>query len=86
MYSSGNTPVKLRVSREWVSEVIDTFGMDVRFSEETEDWVTVTACVNEMAMKQFVKSYAPDVMVLEPERLREEIKEEAEMTRKAYQK
>ncbi len=84
MYSSGNTPVKLRVSREWVGEVIDTFGMDVRFSEETDEWVTVTARVNEMAVKQFAKSYAPDVMVLEPEKLREEIKNEAERTLKAY--
>ena len=84
MYSSEKTQVKFRISKDWVSDIIDTFGMDVRFSDETEDQVTVTARVNEMAMKQFAKSYAPDVMVLEPERLREEIKAEAEKTWKAY--
>ena len=84
MYSSRNTQVKFRILKTWVSDIIDTFGMDVRFSDETDEYVTVTAHVNEMAMKQFAKSYAPDVMVLEPERLREEIKEEAEMTVRAY--
>ena len=86
MYSSENIQVKFRVVKAMISDIIDIFGMNVRFSDETAEHVTVTACVNKMAMKQFAKSYAPDVMVLEPERLREEIKKEAEMTRKAYQK
>ena len=57
--------------------------MDVRFFDETDDHVTVTAHVKEMAMKQFAGSFAPAVMVLEPERLREEVKVEAERTWKA---
>ena len=76
MYSSENTQVKFRIVKAMVSDIIDMFGMNVRFSDETEDHVTVTARVNEMAMKQFAKSFAPDVMVLEPKKLREEIKED----------
>lgn len=76
MYSSENTQVKFRIVKGMVSDIIDMFGMNVRFSDETEDHVTVTAQVNEMAMKQFAKSFAPDVMVLEPKKLREEIKED----------
>lgn len=76
MYSSENSQVKFRIVKAMVSDIIDMFGMDVRFSDETEDHVTVTAQVNEMAMKQFAKSFAPDVMVLEPKKLREEIKED----------
>ncbi len=76
MYSSANTQVKFRIVKAMVSDIIDLFGMNVRFSDETEDHVTVTAQVNEMAMKQFAKSFAPDVMVLEPRKLREEIKED----------
>lgn len=72
------------LEKAMISDIIDIFGMNVLFSDETAEHVTVTACVNEMAMKQFVKSYAPDVMVLEPERLREEIKKEAEKTWAAY--
>jgi predicted DNA-binding transcriptional regulator YafY len=84
MYSSENTRVKFRIKKDWVSDIIDLFGMDVRFSDETEDRVTVTARVNELAMKQFAKNYAPDVIVLEPEWLREEVREEAERTVRAY--
>ncbi len=84
MYSSENTKVKFRISKDWVSDIIDMFGMDVRFSDETAEHVTVTARVNELAMKQFAKSFAPDVMVLEPERLREEVKSEVEKALQAY--
>ena len=85
MYSSENSMVRFRIEKSWVSDVIDTFGMDVRFSDETEDHVTVTAHVNEMAMKQFAKSYAPDVMVLEPKRLRDEVKEEIKTVAERYE-
>lgn len=85
MYSSENTQVKFRIVRAMVSDIIDMFGMDVRFSDETEDYVTVTARVNEQAMKQFAKSYAPDVMVLEPVRLREEVRTQLTYTIKEYE-
>jgi predicted DNA-binding transcriptional regulator YafY len=84
MYSSENRMVKFRIPKSWVSDVIDLFGMGVRFSDETESHVTVTAHVNEMAMKQFAKSYAPDVVVLEPKELREEVEEELKSTARQY--
>ena len=84
MYSSENTQVKFRIVKAMVSDIIDLFGMNVRFSDETEDHVTVTAQVNEMAMKQFAKSFAPDVMVLEPKYLADEVAGDAEKTLQAY--
>ena len=84
MYSSENTMVKFRIVKGMVSDIIDMFGMNVRFSDESDDHVTVTAQVNEMAMKQFAKNFAPDVMVLEPEQLRNEIKADAEKTLNAF--
>lgn len=36
--------------------------------------VTVTAFTNEMAMEQFALNFAPDVTVLEPQHLREKVK------------
>ena len=84
MYSSENSQVRFRIVKAMVSDIIDMFGMDVRFSDETEDHVTVTAQVNEMAMKQFAKSFAPDVMVLEPKKLREEIKEDIIRSAQAF--
>ena len=44
------------------------------FSDEDDTGVTVSAFTNEMAMEQFVMNFAPDVTVLEPERLREKVK------------
>ncbi|MGI5873639.1 MAG: helix-turn-helix transcriptional regulator [Bacillota bacterium] len=85
MYSSKNVKAKFRVVRPMVSDVIDMFGTDVAFSEETDGHVTVTAKVNEMAMKQFAKSFAPDVIVLSPKALADSVKEEARRTVKAYE-
>lgn len=84
MYSSDNARVKFRIVKPMITDVIDIFGRNVTFSDETETHVTVIAHVNEAAMKQFAKSYAPDVMVLEPEWMLEEIKAETEKSWKAY--
>ena len=69
-----------------ISDIIDMFGMNVQLFDETDNSVTVTAHVNEMAMKQYAKSYAPDIIILEPERLREEVKEELRFAARQYDK
>lgn len=84
MYSSENAKVKFRVVKAMITDVIDMFGMDVTFTDETDMHVTVTAHVNELAMTQFAKSYAPDVIVLEPKRLADEVRANAERTVEAY--
>ena len=76
MFSSGDTSVKFRITKPMISDVIDMFGMDVRFCDETEDTVCVVAQVNEASMIQFAKSYAPDVEILEPITLRDKVWEE----------
>lgn len=50
--------------------MIDLFGKDVVFSDETEKSVTVSVYTNEMSAAHF----APDVTVLEPKNLRENVK------------
>ena len=85
MYSSANTRVKFRIVKSMISDIIDMFGMNVQLFDETDDSVTVTAHVNEMAMKQYAKSYAPDIIILEPERLREEVKEELRFAAGQYE-
>lgn len=71
MYSSNTTRVKLRVVNAMISDVIDLFGTDVRFSDKNETHVTVSVKANEIAVLQFAKNYAPDVVVLEPQEMRE---------------
>lgn len=46
--------------------------------------LTVTAFTNEMAMEQFALDFAPDVTVLEPQRLREKVKSALEKALEKY--
>ena len=61
-----------------ISDVIDIFGKDVTFSDEDEFEVTVSVYTNLDAMKQLAKRYAPDIIILEPRSLADEVKEELE--------
>ena len=85
MYSSEDSTVRFRIVKPMISDIIDMFGKDVRFYDETEDTVCVKVKVNEAAMVQFAQSYAPDVEILEPLSLREEVKESLKKGYKAYE-
>lgn len=84
MYASGNVRVKFRINRDMLSDIIDTFGIDVRFSDETDTHITVSTLTNEMAMEQFAKNYSPDVEILEPLELREKLRENLERAISCY--
>lgn len=66
MYSSDNIHACLLISKAMVSDVIDLFGIEVDFFDETDSHVTMTVYANEMAIEHFAKTYAPDVTVLKP--------------------
>jgi len=85
MYSSANSRCTFRITRPMISDVIDMFGRDVMFTDETDEHVTVSARVNERAMWQFAKNFAPDVLILEPKRLADQVREEARRTLEAYE-
>ncbi|SKB93368.1 Predicted DNA-binding transcriptional regulator YafY, contains an HTH and WYL domains [Lachnospiraceae bacterium] len=85
MYSSEDSTVMFRIVKPMISDIIDMFGSDVRFYDETDTTVCVKADVNEDAMVQFAKSYAPDVEILEPMTLRERVKEELRKGYRAYE-
>lgn len=84
MFSSENIHAKFSITKPMISDIIDMFGKDIRFSDETDTHVTVSVNVNEMAMYQFAKSYAPDVIILEPQSLADQIKENLEESLRAY--
>ena len=83
MYSSENVRAKLKIVPAMVSDAIDMFGKKVRLEQENGA-VTVTLTANEMALKQFAKNFAPDVVVLEPQTLRDQVREELERGATAY--
>lgn len=84
MYSSETIRAKFRIVKPMISDIIDMFGSDVKFSNETDTHVTVSARVNEMAMYQFAKNFSPDVIVLSPQSLADKIKSDAEKTLEIY--
>lgn len=73
MYSSRNIHVIFKIKKPMISDVIDMFGKEIRFLEETDNSVIISAYTNEMAMEQFAKSFAPDVVVLEPQELADKV-------------
>jgi predicted DNA-binding transcriptional regulator YafY len=84
MYSSGDTRVRFKIVPPMVGVMIDIFGKDVRFEEENDDHVIVSAKVTEAAMIQFAKAHAPDVVILEPQNMVDQMKEWAEKVKKVY--
>lgn len=86
MYSSEDVRVTFRIVKPMITDVIDLFGKDVIFSDENETHVTVSTKTNERAMLQFAKNFAPDVEILKPERLRDELREELERALEVYRK
>ena len=71
MFSGENTRVVFRADKAVLSDIIDMFGKDVRFSDESDTQITVTADVNEPAMEQFAKTYTPFIEIIKPLALRE---------------
>lgn len=84
MYSSKNVRVKFRITLPMISDVIDMFGTDVSFSDKGADSVTVSTVTNELAMERFAKNFAPDVVILEPESLRDKLKNDLERSLEKY--
>ena len=75
MYSGGNCRASLRIVKPMISDIIDMFGKDIRFFDETDDGVSVSVNANEMSIEHFAQCFAPDVVILEPKDLAEKVKE-----------
>lgn len=76
MFSGESARVSMRIEKFLVGDVIDWFGKDIIFHNETETSVDVSVAVNLEAMRYWAMQYANHVEVLRPEKLREEIKKD----------
>ena len=85
MFAGENIRAVFRSEKFMISDIIDVFGKDVRFSEETNTHITVTADVNEMAMEQFAKAYTPYIEIIKPVALRDRMISNLTEGIKAYQ-
>ena len=76
MFSGESERVTMKIEKFLVNDVIDWFGKDVSFYDETEDDVTASVVVNLKAMRYWAMQYANHIEVLKPQKLRDQIKED----------
>ena len=69
MFSGKSERVTFRAKKYLMNDLIDWFGTDIEFTEETEEEVTASVRVNLNAMRLWALQYALHVRVIGPEEL-----------------
>lgn len=85
MFAGESVAVKFIAKRYIVTDVIDWFGKDIKFSDATDDEVTVTVKVNPIAMKMWALKYSKHIRVIFPQSLVDEIKADIDFAKKNYE-
>ena len=75
MFSGPSVQVKMRVGEDQMNQLIDWFGKGFRIVQEDADRLIISVVCNEMAMKYWALQYGQYAEILEPESLRDEIRE-----------
>ena len=75
MFSGPSVQVKMRVSEYMIGALIDWFGKKFRIVQEEADKLIVSVACNENAMKYWALQYGQYAEILEPESLRDQIRE-----------
>lgn len=84
MFSGESIPVVFKAKKYIVGDVLDWFGKNVEFSDETEDEITVRVTVNEKAMRRWALQYALHTKIISPQNLAQQIKEDLAAATKNY--
>ena len=84
MFSGESVPVTFRMKKSILNDVIDWFGTEIVFSNETEDEVTARVTVNHSAMRHWALQYCRHVRVLAPEDLAKQIKTDLKEAMESY--
>ena len=84
MFSGESVPVTFRMKKTILNDVIDWFGTEIVFFDETEDEVTARVTVNWSAMRYWAQQYCRFVRILTPTDLAEKIKEDLQMAFNNY--
>lgn len=85
MYAEGETVrAEMRVKKYIINDIIDWFGKDVIFKDETDDEVTAVVSVNETAMRKWALQYALHARVLAPKSLADAVKEDIQVAMENY--
>jgi predicted DNA-binding transcriptional regulator YafY len=73
MFAGPSQPVTFRMKKYLLDDVIDWFGAEIAFSDESEDEVTARITVNLAAMRRWAVQYSPHTRILSPESLVTEV-------------
>lgn len=84
MFTGESVPVTFRAKKYLLTDLFDWFGKEMRFTDETEEEVTVRVTVNLDAMRKWALQYALHVKVLKPERLVNLLKEDVKRVAGQY--
>lgn len=85
MFSGESQRVILRTTPNMAGELIDWFGKNITFSDETENPVIAHVSANLQAMRFWALQYAPYVTILAPQSLVETVKEDLSSAMKKYE-
>lgn len=84
MFSGESVPVTFRMSKVIVNDVIDWFGTEIAFSDETEDEVTARVTVNWSAMRYWAQQFCRHIKVLSPADLAQTLQEDFQVAIEKY--
>ena len=76
MFGGESVRVSFRMKMKIIDDVIDWFGSDIVFTDETEDEVTAHVTVNWHAMRHWALQYCRHVRVLSPPDLAQTVKKD----------
>ena len=84
MFPGKSERVTFRAKKNLLNDLIDWFGRDIQFSDETEDEITAVVSVNLESMRLWALQYALHVRVLKPEQLRDQVRADIVEAAKNY--
>ena len=88
MFSGNSVSVLLKTDAKFMNDLVDWFGKDFqimkKYTEDGVDMMEIHVYCNEQAMEYWALQYGKRVTVLEPESLREKIREDIEGMRERY--
>ena len=85
MFSGESVPVTFRMKKAVLNDVIDWFGTEIAFYDETEEEVTARVTVNRSAMRYWAQQYCRFIRILTPTDLAQTVKEDLQKALKNYE-
>lgn len=85
MFTGESEKVTFRFKKYLLSEVLDWFGKNIEFFDETEDSISARVTVNFTAMQKWALQYALHVKVTSPQRLVEAVRQDLQKSIKNYE-